>query len=595
MAKTLTELLNLASEIRDADQDGENTADRVGSLLVDVIEYINETGRVVNDLTTGGKDVALSAEMGKELGERVDELELGGGGGVTISYNENTKTTTFVYGGNVQELSTSPTISVQNATVGKTATITLATALRLQYSTDGGTTWIDYTQPIAFTTAGTTVLLARAKESGKAWSEPATATIVVEGTSQPTISKLTETDNNVTFKATLANATVYISTDGTTWTSGNGSATLTVAKTTAVQNVTIHAKAKADGMLESSAMTQAFEVAAKFQWEANALGGTSNVALTKNDFLISGLCDADGTNPTSAIADADFSCEAINGGYRWKVLFPTASGSEITTLQGAKTNGSSDHLYNLWGRLFGGSGDNRITSIDHMPDSITTIAKLCLSCLRSVGNITIGKNVNSVFTSAGNSFVKESTPSSFDVESGNATFSVRDGILYNGNVLILYPNGKSGTVLQIEEGTTSIGTYAFDGNTTIQKLILPSTITSLASSASMTGMKAVREIIFNGTFAVIPLSTCYSCTALTKVTLPASVATIQGTVFGKAPLEEIHMLGGTPPNLLDTSTSTFATHPKVYVPDATAQAAYQANTKWVTVAGSTDNILVEPS
>lgn len=220
---------------------------------------------------------------------------------------------------------------------------------------------------------------------------------------------------------------------------------------------------------------------------------------------------------------------------------------------------------------------------------------LSLSCLKSVGNITIGKNVTSAVTSAGNSFVKESTPSSFYVESGNTTFTTSDGILYKGDTLVQYPNGKSGSVLQVEEGTKSIGTYAFDANTTIQKLILPSTITSLAASAALTGMKEVREIIFNGTFTVVPQTTCYDCTKLAKVTLPASVATIQGFVFYNAPLTEMHMLGSTPPNLLDTSTDTFKTHPTVYVPDAAAQAAYQANTNWVTVAGSANNILVEPS
>ena len=71
MAKTLIELLNLASEIRDADQEGENTADRVGSLLVDIIEFINENGKVVNDLVTGGEGDALSAEMGKKIRQNI--------------------------------------------------------------------------------------------------------------------------------------------------------------------------------------------------------------------------------------------------------------------------------------------------------------------------------------------------------------------------------------------------------------------------------------------------------------------------------------------------------------------------------------------
>lgn len=93
-----SELKRKAQEIRDEVKAGANTAARVGTVLEGIVDALeaqanqdaniqesieeiqNNTSEelknlVVNDLTTGGADKALSAEMGKVLGEELTELE----------------------------------------------------------------------------------------------------------------------------------------------------------------------------------------------------------------------------------------------------------------------------------------------------------------------------------------------------------------------------------------------------------------------------------------------------------------------------------------------------------------------------------------
>lgn len=67
MAKTIDELKSAAAVVRDATEEHENTALRIGQLLLDTIETLGDVA-LVNDLTTGGEESALTAEMGKVLG-----------------------------------------------------------------------------------------------------------------------------------------------------------------------------------------------------------------------------------------------------------------------------------------------------------------------------------------------------------------------------------------------------------------------------------------------------------------------------------------------------------------------------------------------
>lgn len=74
MAKTIDELKSAAAIVRDASEEHENTALRVGQLLVDMIDLLGLgiTPFLVNNLTQGGSTKALTAEQGKVLKELID-------------------------------------------------------------------------------------------------------------------------------------------------------------------------------------------------------------------------------------------------------------------------------------------------------------------------------------------------------------------------------------------------------------------------------------------------------------------------------------------------------------------------------------------
>lgn len=238
MAKTIDELKAAAAVVRDATEEHENTALRIGQLLLDAFETLGDvrgnaikgyvaigsvddlpesptaeqqqkgwllgtvlyvwvgTGgdtlggkyqsaqlkgadgapgekgdkgesgvhlgdvALVNDLTTGGEESALTAEMGKVLGERISAIK------DCIFTKEDDAL--CIITDNYMERSTAPSIEVQQQSEGYLVTIVNhVNGARILYSTDGSVPGIVYDQPFTISTAGATTILATATEDGK--------------------------------------------------------------------------------------------------------------------------------------------------------------------------------------------------------------------------------------------------------------------------------------------------------------------------------------------------------------------------------------------------------------------------------------------
>ena len=128
------------------------------------------------------------------------------------------------------------------------------TGAAIKYSTDGGTTWLDYTTPVAVTAASTTIT-AKAVRDGK---ESATATAIytiVPATPTFTPAGRQYTDaQSVTLACATTGAAIKYSTDGgTTWLDYTTPVAVTAASTT------ITAKAVRDGQ-ESTTATATYQV-----------------------------------------------------------------------------------------------------------------------------------------------------------------------------------------------------------------------------------------------------------------------------------------------------------------------------------------------
>lgn len=163
---------------------------------------------------------------------------------------------------------------------------------------------------------------------------------------------------------------------------------------------------------------------------------------------------------------------------------------------------------------------------------------------------------------------------------------------------------KDITSIDVPEGCTALGTYAFQGCTDLTTATLPSTLKKMGSSTfSRSGITSI--VIPNSVWDIasssfyncsnlasvtLPTNPSYNwlnaylfqgCTALTSVTIPASILRVQAQVFsGCTALTSVTFLPTTPPILSNVDAfENVATGFKIYVPSASVN-AYKSATNW---------------
>lgn len=136
-----------------------------------------------------------------------------------------------------------------------------------------------------------------------------------------------------------------------------------------------------------------------------------------------------------------------------------------------------------------------LTSLN-LPNSLRTIKKHSIVYLRFIDSLFIPASVTTIEPSA---IIFCANLSNIEVAKDNPNYCSIDGALYskNGTVLILYPEAK-GSIIDIKEGTKTLEDNCCSGNTTVKKVIIPSSVTKMGSSLFLF-CPYLSEIQFNGT------------------------------------------------------------------------------------------------
>ncbi len=161
-----------------------------------------------------------------------------------------------------------------------------------------------------------------------------------------------------------------------------------------------------------------------------------------------------------------------------------------------------------------------------IPNSVTTIGTSAFSYCSGLTSVTIPNSVTDISSVA---FIGCSGLTSVIVDKNNATYDSRD----NCNAIIETATNKlvagcKNTI--IPNSVTAIGSYAFDGCSSLTSVTIPNSVTSIGDHAfdqcsSLTSVTIGNSVTSIGKYAF------YFCSGLTSVTIPNSVTSIGDFAF----------------------------------------------------------------
>lgn len=123
-------------------------------------------------------------------------------------------------------------------------------------------------------------------------------------------------------------------------------------------------------------------------------------------------------------------------------------------------------------------------------------------------------------------------PENIYVEEGSTAFMSREGILYDasGEVLVLYPKGRTVEEITIPDYTVRIGYGAFTGMTGLKSVTMNEGLQQI-TGWSFGYCTALETVNFPSTLYYIGVTSFKDCTALTELVIPDSVTTIDNAAF----------------------------------------------------------------
>lgn len=144
---------------------------------------------------------------------------------------------------------------------------------------------------------------------------------------------------------------------------------------------------------------------------------------------------------------------------------------------------------------------------------------------------------------------------SVQVEAGNQTFCVSDGILYSKDrkKLVLYTEEYEGTEFEVPGTVTEIGARAFYGSP-LEKITIPDTVTTIKVNAFYYN-RELKELHLPANLVEIPANMCAGCESLAAIEIPDGVEEIGSGAFrGCENLVSVHL----PDSVSNVGGSAFA-------------------------------------
>ena len=244
-----------------------------------------------------------------------------------------------------------------------------------------------------------------------------------------------------------------------------------------------------------------------------------------------------------------------------------ASCTSLETVYWNATNCTSAGYYGDYNDYYVGIFEDctALTTVK-IGENVQTIPGAAFSRCENLESVTIGNNITSIgdYTFAGciniNAVYIQDIESWCKISFGNSS---ANPLYYAHN---LYLIGKLVTELEIPDGITSIGDYAFYSCASLKSITLPDSVTSIGTSAfyrctslgnitfpdgvtnigyeAFSGCTSLESIVIPGGVTEIGGYAFEDCTSITTVIIPDSVTSIRVSFAGCTSLKEVYY-GGT--------------------------------------------------
>lgn len=227
-----------------------------------------------------------------------------------------------------------------------------------------------------------------------------------------------------------------------------------------------------------------------------------------------------------------------------------------------------------------------------IPSTVTTLGRAAFGDCEALTSLYIPKSVTSgVLEALADTTNEYPHLDAVTIEEGG-TYSLQDGILYEGNDLV-YRLDYNKTVIDVRDGVTEIPDYAFGSAITIQgrpvvtSVTLPSSVTTIGEGAFQ-GADITSIDLTNVTS--IGMNAFKGCDNLTDVTWPTNLSTMGESAFaGCSTLKNIN-INGSLNEIPDSAFEGCAGLKSVVLPDDITRIGSYAFTLWDAEYNNSDNL-----